>query len=398
MRIPIVYWYFPLPEPLAWPQNDVIPLPVPDGGVAVSASIRVISERWPSVLESRIGRLFESVRALQPPPAGQGHPSMSIPVEPIDEITTVVEMLVELEDGSDPTFGVVSDAFDIGIRGVRALQQAYVVATQHPIDLVSRQLLPSILPMTTRLITASDDGWPGGPGIFLPNDIGIGALAEPTPLTERQSAAFRYAYLHPDLAYAGYTDLRREAAAAMRLRGDVRSSVIHAATAAEVLIDTTVLHLLWEVGRTPEEAAPVLNPPIAARVRSQFPPLLGGVWACRDITTAPGAWLVNTANLRNRVVHSYFEPSVEQANAAYSATIELEQYICDLLCKPRGRQRFPRTALALAGNPGLLRRGVEQGEIELMRSPEQEPGWVVAFAAWREEVMTVRQDPFNATG
>ncbi|WP_133160296.1 hypothetical protein [Cryobacterium zongtaii] len=388
MTIPVVYWYLPLPEPVAWPELTAIALAVPAYARIQSVSIMVKQFKWSSRIAATMDDLFDAMKVLQPPTIQRDEERRNR-LE-TTEVVTVLELAVEFPRNVDLTENAISDAFDLGLAGIQDLQRAYALATQHPIELLTRELLPPMVPTTTRIVTDRSDGWPGAVGIFLANSVGISALALPEPLTEQQNAAFRFAFEAPDTPFATYADLRRESAAALRLRGDSRSSTLASATAAEVFLDTLLLHLLWEEGSTAEAAARLFTTSIARRVRSQYAQRLGGIWNCMDATTPPGAWLELTANVRNRLIHAGVRPTRADAETAYRATIHLERYAADLLCGPTRLPRYSRTALALVGDPGLIRRGVQSATIAAYRRDEEDADWGAEFTNWRSIVAAER--------
>lgn len=164
-----------------------------------------------------------------------------------------------------------------------------------------------------------------------------------------------------------------------------------AGIAAESLLDELLLHLLWEEGCTPEDAATRWQDGLVARVEQVIAPRLGGPW---DLTgnNPPGHWSQRVAALRNRVAHTGYAPDVDEASQALQAVDQLVTHLCDRLAHPSKLSTYPRTATALAGKRGLERRGALTKKVLALQHDPTEPDWKETFNRWKEAWRRCRAD------
>ncbi|WP_157803009.1 hypothetical protein [Compostimonas suwonensis] len=289
-------------------------------------------------------------------------------------------------DGESASELELSDAFDRGMDMVRAVQRAYYLATQDAVSLIVRETLPTMI-----LFTQSHDTADVTSGVFITHGPGLRASVVPDSLSREQLERLGgiLSHLTPGGVFWSYADLRREAQVALWLRGDYRSAVLAAATAAEVYLDTVLLHMLWMEGAAPEAAAAVFNRgQLGSRVRREYAPRLGGQW---DLTgSGPiGAWHVKTAALRNRVTHAGYVPSLAEAKLALENVLKLEVYLIDLVCAPQALERYIKTALEMTGTPGIERRGRLNKRFQQLIDSVL-PGELDIFHDWAETVTSLR--------
>lgn len=140
-------------------------------------------------------------------------------------------------------------------------------------------------------------------------------------------------------------------------RGNERLTVVLAAAAGEVLLDTALLHLLWEEEIEPADAALRFPREKSALLRSieHLSPRLGGNWH-RNGRGAVASYAKDVIEMRNRVMHAGHNPSPADAASAWSSLMDLEQSLGDRLCSDRCFRSHPRTAYAWLGEDGLRRR------------------------------------------
>jgi hypothetical protein len=84
-------------------------------------------------------------------------------------------------------------------------------------------------------------------------------------------------------------------------------------------------------------------------VATKLPPLLGGRWDLTAQHSELGAYWAELYELRNRVVHSGYDPSIPEADAATTAYLALRSFL-DVRIWAK-RRELPRTALAKLGYP-----------------------------------------------
>jgi hypothetical protein len=229
------------------------------------------------------------------------------------------------------------------------------------------------------------------PGIFFTHAASIRRSILPEGLTDerldRLGGILRS--MVPGNPFWPYADLRREALAALWLRGDYRAAILATATASEVLLDTLLLHLLWVEGTAVEQTAALFDESaLTARVKRQYSGRIGGRWDLSG-NDPVSTWHAATAAMRNRVAHTGYEPSLDEARAAIQGTLGLEVHLMDLVCTPPRLRPFIKTALAITGIPGIEKRGRMTARIrELIDATPQAE--LDRFHDWRDQVVAAR--------
>jgi hypothetical protein len=180
--------------------------------------------------------------------------------------------------------------------------------------------------------------------------------------------------------------------------GDYSLTVILAAVAAEVLIDTVLLLLLWEESTPPIVAAELLsqNEALTQRMKVLLVPRLRGQW---NFKAGPiRDWLLHTVQVRGKVVHSNYEPTRIEAAAALDAAANLQKFLFDKLVTQRNV--YPRSTLISVAQEGLARRGVWAGKIKRFFEVQgpAEPDWRQDFRTWSDELVSYRPTVGNTRG
>lgn len=297
------------------------------------------------------------------------------------------------EESDEADSELFSQAFDRGLEYLRDIQRAYYLATRRPLHLVSRSTLPVSVPMAYRALDEDRADWPNPErlSIFMlhqnlgrdvRDELDQDALGHLLTAMEEQSQG--------GLA-ARYLEFVREGGVALELDGDTRAAAVFFATAAEVLLDEALAHLLWESAMRPETAAAAFDaqPWLTARVKALYHPRIGGSW---DVSSdcPVGWWFVNTSGLRNRVVHAGYEPSLGEAAQARDSVFDLQGFLADRVCAHL--ETYPRTALALAGRPGLEARGLWGESIAFLMQSSDEVPWRETFVRWRTAMQRSRRE------
>ncbi|WP_138758105.1 hypothetical protein [Modestobacter altitudinis] len=278
----------------------------------------------------------------------------------------------------------------IAIADVRDLQTAYHAVTRTPLTLISYELLPPILPVGFRQLKGIGDP-AAGSVLSVQTHENLWSWLAPPDLSPEQYEQYSNVRSRLDrMAFTSHLDLRREADVARRRDGDTRAAAIYSGLAAEALLDEVLLHLMWEEALTPEQAAGVWRDGLLSRVKKDYAPRLGGDW---DITSqgAVGRWSRDCAELRHRAVHGGYEASYAEVDASMAALDGLLAYVCDRLCLPAKLRHYPRTALALAGPPGLKRRSQYSRRLVNLQADATETNWDEAFSRWREAYRRIRR-------
>lgn len=375
----IVYFFLPLPVPLRIPDGHTIRITVPYNpldeddnvmethyddelghhGLATSIRIHQIKSE-----QSHIGleAAFEAATRAFPAGGPFASPETSHPEQAIT--TTVVEAATRLRTTSEDP---MTEAFDRVVMELQSWQRSYVVATDHLISLVSRAQMPFLVPYAIRTVT-SDESEPSCPtdgGLFLTNLQD--SYLEQQSYTEDSidETALDTMAILGDIGsspFVSFADNWREAQLAARNRtGSV--ACILAAVSAELLLRELLTLLMWEEGISPLAAAVQLcgqssgSRSISSLLATEFHERLGGSWNRNGHgVVARHMRLVN--QVRNRVVHSGYEPSTDDVQIAMETCRELVEFIHRRLIKSIAR--YPLTTMMTVGHNELHGRDLTE--------------------------------------
>jgi len=294
-----------------------------------------------------------------------------------------------------------ADAFNRCLRLIQDLARAYRLASEVPYSLLSYETIPPVI-YYSREVTSTlspdtaldlDDAsvWQSRGLMLLEHlstaDAVMGPLAE-GPLYDKfvgwmQSLRIGNPFF---LWWERFLDATR----ALRVLGEYPQAVVLAATASEVLLDATLLRLLWEEGVTAEAAASLFEEgKVLRRVHSHIAARLGGNWST-DGTRPFAAWYRSTYLLRHRVVHAGHRPARGEAQDALDAAYALSTFIFDRLAARRNV--YPRTVLLTLARAGLQKRGLYSGKIKAFNEYEAatEPNWAISFRSYQDEFNAFR--------
>ena len=341
--------------------------------------------------------LMTVVEAVVPLRIVGGVPRLRDEVLDISERTSSEAEWPYIEGSTDDIAPRLSLALEHAILDIREFHRAYHAVTGDAITLLTRERLPSFLPVILRKKGVANTGtasWESG--IVQVND-NLRSLVTPPTLTHEQlgdlaKARFRVAQGGPFIAFM---DLHREASAALRRQGDTRMAAILCGVASESLLDELLLHLIWEEGFRPEDAAADWIDSLKTRVKREYAPRLGGQWdlvAPNPVTR----WHEDVAQLRHRVVHGGYVPSRGEATLALSRLDSLASYLEDRVLQRRALQKYPRTAWMLVGTRGFERKKVNAPELRRLLNDPTQPNWDETFARWRDAVSRCRRSAERA--
>lgn len=397
----LAYFFIPLPEPIGLPVD--IPFPFtkyedveatvaraiaggdPDPLVDEMVSLRVHRGVWTQPLggiDNYVVARVEQVLPWLTSPSGVKPGPLPDDGTPLPEVTLVEAAVLVDPDDDD----AMTQAFDLALERIHALQQAYFISTRTPTTLVRRESLPMAIAHAVAEVT--DGGLVERSGITLfmcnmnlPNGLTEVDLHDPTD----QFAQALHRTLNNDFM-SPYFDATRDAQVAHYLRGEFRSAAIHYATASEALLQNVLLYMLWEERRSPAEGVAEYFRPgngLRNRLKQLYAPRLKGAWRF-DKPGPLQTWDRDTANLRHRAVHAGYLPTAAECAASEIGVRALTAFIADRLASTAVIGRYPRTAVATVGIPRLEDRGVWNGRIRRLTEDTEQPIWHERFNRWRE--------------
>ncbi|MGN7178159.1 hypothetical protein [Cytobacillus sp. SAFR-174] len=128
------------------------------------------------------------------------------------------------------------------------------------------------------------------------------------------------------------------------MEGNYKEAVINAQTSLETFLTTLYKHMCLEEGKTEQVIEQQLSFPqykgVTQFVKDKFKKRLGGNWDIRDRSGWIGKWHLKSNKLRNKIVHSGYEPNYQETSESIHAATELRLYIVDLLKKKS--QKYPK--------------------------------------------------------
>jgi hypothetical protein len=409
VAIQLAYFFVPLPEPLglpdgyifrsfqpadwtAWEREAVRTAgsapapPPPEPTLKVSICLHHAEQR--DTTAETVDTLIEIAQKAFPTLEISGADDRRASSSPTGTLT-VAEIVVwlpedvqKLDASDEPArqMDVLSTAFDSGLAALRLVQEAHYLTTRRPMTPCVRERLPMVIPFAVRVAEEDEPKptWPSAISLFItrldPTGVRVGFDDEQLRLFTSSVEA-----LDPDRAFSTLPGLKNAATNALDA-GQYLQAVVLVATACEVLLGDLLAHLLWEECATPDAAAEVMVRPFATKLTSEYHGRLGGRW-----TTTGGGPIAEyerqLLHVRHRAVHAGANPSLEEARSAFRAADHLEHFISDRLAT--SVRRYPITALAFCGRPGLQRRNaLSRFVVDLMDDPT-EVRWIETFGRWR---------------
>jgi hypothetical protein len=310
--------------------------------------------------------------------------------------STVVEMSTQLVvprenfwEASDPESDIMGPTLTRCIEAMILVVNAYRFAQKTMIPAPARERLGPIIIAATRPANPTNGPWDdtvhdvfnafaGYLGATLPD------LEAGDPLQRMARVVFLQQIDHPVLPLM---ELQYDTNSAFHLEGNFRATVIFAHAASEVLMDTALLSMLYEEGKSPAEAISAFDRPLKRRVLDDFHERLGGTW--NDQEDKPvGRWLRDLLQIRHRVAHAGYRPTYDEARLARDAHLSLGSHLRDRLVQKV--KRYPLTAGMLVTPGGFDRRGVHtKAAAEAIRLAESAA--LGNFLTWRTETLSLRR-------
>lgn len=400
-----IYWFIPLNDHLGIPSKNTFRFPVERDAVEkieFLARNRELVDKFPEVLHTArmssilVWQISESdainrnsaaliaarrafpgshmIEDSEPAPNDAQHNAFG-------KSFTVLEVACHSLDGSEILEEELPNLLREIVDNIQSIQIGYSMVTGLPVQLLTVETLPHIIPSVRATIQP--------PGTIKPdNEImmnivnnNIFDLISRPELDEGGIQDLIGVVQRRGTAFTGSAESMCEAKAAFILRGDYRSAALAAATSAEIFIEDLIKHLLWEGGKTPEECVNLYTDQrqsALSRSKRHLPELLGGSWQ-DDRPGAMRAWQEKSAKLRHRVIHAGYHPDRSETQAAIDAVLGFQDHAIDALRKKRNK--YPRTALALIGVERLQAEGLISPQIQGII--DSDLSWIGRFTAWR---------------
>lgn len=297
----------------------------------------------------------------------------------------------DVRDGNGLSGEQIGTLFNVAIGKVRSLQMAYHVIENGPVTLLAEEVLPPLIPYVVRNSAQIEEKEAVELRLYEARRS-FNAITRQRDLPGGRVEAIASASRQiDDNPLAAYLDLDREALVALRRYGNTRVSVTMAAASAEVVLDRTLLMLLWEERKTPEDVAANWRDSLKRRVEKDFSERIGGSWDHSGMGPV-GRWARKVSNVRNRVVHGGYLPSRDEADDAIAVTRELVTFICDRLASEGNLNKYTRSAMLLMGNDGLEKRGRHTNAVKRLQGDPNEPPWTKTFGLWFKTFSRLRSD------
>jgi hypothetical protein len=348
-----------------------------------------------SVVHSVTGESFPDFERVQPDP-DPGTPQTPSEYDDstgmgytVVEMTTQVAMPVDSHwEACEPNNYVMGPTLTRCIDHLIEIVEAYRFTQKISIPSPSRERLGPGIVAATRAADPDQGGW-DVPATYVLNTFamqGSGRFIAGTHTPEtlpQMSEYMRLASLgHPVVALG---NLQSELDNAMFHDGNFRAVLMFAHSASEILLDTALMAMLFEEGKTAEETVVSFGKPLKSRILTEYHDRLGGSWAPQGSNTV-AVWLRDVLLVRHRVAHAAYAPHYEEARVAREAHFSLGQHLRDRLAAKA--KQYPFTAGLLVTSGGFERRGIRTKAAEAaVRVHDDRVG---EFVSWRNDVISLR--------
>lgn len=399
----LVHFFIPLPDSIKVPNLTQLPLayvwnPTSDDGPCfrlprkgnVDYAARQILIFHQDTVPIDDGPFAAAMRIRSEALGHAGSPVKTLPSERPPSLPlahTTVEMICVLEHNQpDP----VNYALERAIKVVRDFQTYYHLITKTPVRMLTRKLLPPLIPIIRRSFPELDT-WE--PEILHVNDGGINFLAASTPtLTPEQlQVLLQHNRAARAEVFTSFLLMRQEAMLSYAT-GSNSAAALFVAIAAETLLTELFLLLSWEEAADLNETADVLRQrdSISKLLLNQLAFRLKGSWD-RNGNGPIGEWQRSIADLRNAVVHTGKIPNEVEIDSAMQALTALETHVGDQLAK--AFKSYPLATEMFLGNEGLARRKKLKSWQAFSATVESPVHATELFNRWKSEIQRIRLGP-----
>ncbi|MFZ2292686.1 MAG: hypothetical protein WAW05_09765 [Corynebacterium casei] len=325
---------------------------------------------------------------------------------------TVVEVVVSQQLRRNSKESSIESALDFALQQLNTILRAVSLIENQPVPLIRRETLPPQIPLATGVYEPHelrDRKLPrvkALPPISLPSFLpSVNVPPEPS---ERLEGWVEAAILSASIPapFSSFANFRLDAQYFHESIGDYRISCILFASACEALFNQLLLHMLWEDGFRPEEAAlhffqsgkppkPGKNPTsisVTGLVKQRLHPKFSASSWENSAPPPLQNWITDIAFLRNNVIHEAHTPTAEQMDKCVESFTNLLTFVSGELYKIR--RKYPITALSFLGEVGLKEKGDWNGFFEQLETNLHEVSdRYQAFQMWAKHVGTFRKQP-----
>lgn len=401
--------FFVLPEPISLPDGYQVVMSAGEEGSSefrpddpeVSLIFHQVTTPHGRTTAAVEAQMTATRKAAGLPAQSEDRPSLDLDIE-----WTVVEALTPW-DSPDPIPGTDlqhpahwtprTDIFNRCLFAARQVVRAYRQATETPYGLPTyvRAISPVLVYSADGVretavineqrffvVRPTQDVW-DGPSLML---LDHANLADPSSGRDfDDNIEMRFWHWYSEEARGNPLNLWRErwieARRAHELLGEEGQAVILANTSCEVMLDTILALLMWEEGVAVEDAASAFEEgKVLRRITQGLSPRLRGSWSTER--GAVGSWYRSSYQLRHRVVHGGYSPSIREASDALEAAVGLQRFVMNRIAERR--TVYPRATLMTIGEEGLHRRNLWSGQIKrfALEVAPTEPNWRSSYTAW----------------
>jgi hypothetical protein len=273
------------------------------------------------------------------------------------------------------------------IEGLIQVVDAYRFAEKIPMPSPARERLGPEIVGATRAADPSQGGWDAQAEYVINSFATQGArnfivgTQSPDTLKKMSDYVTLATRGHPSIALA---HLQAELDNAM-FDGNFRAVLMLAYTASEILLDLSLMGMLFDEGRKAKDAVGCFTKPLKTRLLTEYHNRLGGAWNPRSSEDV-AAWLRNVRQVRNGVAHAGYLPDHEEAHVAREAYFSLGRHLRDRLASRA--KKYPFTAGLLVRPGGFERRDIRskaaQAAVQAAFDRLDE------FLAWRDDLIRQR--------
>ena len=325
---------------------------------------------------------------------------------------TVAEIVVSQQLRNHSGKPSVEAALDFAVDQLNTVIRAISLVENQPIPLIRKEALPPQIPVAIgvyepyELMNRTRPRVKPISPIALPSFLP--AVEVPPAPSERLEGWIESAFVNAftPSPFSSFANLRFDAQYFYESIGDYRISCILFASACENLFNQLLLHMLWEEGLRPEEAAlqflqngklpkPGKNPvpiSVTALVKQRLHPKLSGSPWQESAPIQLVNWKKDVADLRNYVIHEARTPTTDQMHRCIESFNHLLDFIDEELYNIR--KQYPITALSFLGEDGLRHSSDWEDYFEQLETNHTDvSNRFQAFQLWTKHVATFRKQP-----